>query len=178
MSYYREQLEAYLKTVDVVADTVFDVGGRQKPVQGRTKSWQVREYTILDLPEYNLDVPTDYGKQGDVVFCLEVFEYLLVPTVAMTNLNKLLKKDGIAYVSFPFIYPLHNEVEFDSLRYTHTGVNRLAAHAKFEVTANHFRKAKTGSLTKYYAEDGMRAAKGHNHAVTGFIVRLKKVGEL
>lgn len=174
MSYYREQLESYLKSLDVNTNVVIDIGGKQKPVKGRTKNWNVKDYTILDIPEHNLDQIFSYEKQADVVFCLEVFEYLLIPTNAMQNIANLLKPEGKAYVSFPFVYPLHNEVEFDSLRYTKSGIVRLAQHAKLKIEKITERKAKTNSLTKYYAEDGMRAVKGHNHAVTGFIVVFKK----
>jgi hypothetical protein len=174
MSYYREQLESYLKLLDVNANIVIDVGGAQKPVKGRTKSWNVGNYVVLDLPEYDLDKPLQYNAQAEVVFCLEVFEYLLVPTVAMKNIANLTQTGGKAYVTFPFVYPLHNEVEFDSLRYTKSAIVRLAEHAGLSIEKIVERKTKTNSLTKYYAEDGMRAAKGHNHSVTGFIVVFKK----
>jgi len=174
MSYYREQLESYLKLLDVNADLVIDVGGAQKPAKGRTKSWNIKDYAVLDLPEYDLDKPLAYNAQADVVFCLEVFEYLIIPTMAMTNIANLLKPGGKAYVTFPFVYPLHNEVEFDSLRYTKSGIVRLAAHAGLNIEKIVERKTNTGSLVKYYSEDGMRAAKGHNHSVTGFIVTFKK----
>jgi 2-polyprenyl-3-methyl-5-hydroxy-6-metoxy-1,4-benzoquinol methylase len=174
MSYYREQLESYLGLLEVNVGTVIDVGGKQKPVKGRTKNWKVDNYAILDLPEYNLDHPFYYASQADVVFCLEVFEYLLIPTVAMTNIANLIKPEGKAYVTFPFIYPLHNEVEFDSLRYTKSGIARLASYAGLQIENIIERKTKTNSLIKYYSEDGMKAAKGHNHAVTGFIVIFNK----
>lgn len=179
MSFYREQLESYLKLLDVNANMVIDVGGAQKPVKGRTKSWNVDNYVILDVPEFNLDEgypaqPFAYNSQADVVFCLEVFEYLIVPTMAMKNIANLLKPGGKAYVTFPFVYPLHNEVPLDSLRYTKSGIVRLANYAGLHIEKITDRKTKTGSLVKYYSEDGMRAAKGHNHAVTGFIAVFKK----
>jgi 2-polyprenyl-3-methyl-5-hydroxy-6-metoxy-1,4-benzoquinol methylase len=174
MSFYREQLESYLKLLDVNANLVIDVGGAQKPVKGRTKSWNVDNYVVLDVPEFNLDEPFTYNVQADVVFCLEVFEYLIVPTMAMKNIANLLKPGGKAYVTFPFVYPLHNEVPLDSLRYTKSGIVRLANYAGLQIERITDRKAKTNSLTKYYAEDGMRAAKGYNHAVTGFIAVFKK----
>lgn len=173
-SYYRQQLEAYLQTVEVKAELVFDVGGAQKPVKGRTKSWDVKEYHVLDIPEYDLNVYQHVIQPGDMVFCLEVFEYLIEPVTAMKNIADLLTPGGKAVVSFPLVYPLHNEVEWDSLRYTESGVRRIAKASGLTVAKVNYRKAKSGTLTKYYAEDGMRAAKGHNHAVTGYIMELKK----
>jgi hypothetical protein len=63
MSFYRDQLENYLKTIDVKAETVFDVGGKEKPVKGRTKSWTVKNYEILDIPEHDLNVLFPNPKQ-------------------------------------------------------------------------------------------------------------------
>lgn len=173
-SYYRQQLEDYLKTVDVKAEMVYDVGGKQKPVQGRTKTWNVKEYQILDIPEYDLNNAQPSRRQGDFVFCLEVFEYLIDPVTAIKNISSLLHPGGRAIVSFAFVYPYHNEIEWDSLRYTETGVKRLAEIGSLKVEKVHRRKTKTGSLTKYYAEDGMRPVKGYDHNVTGFIVELRK----
>jgi hypothetical protein len=174
MSFYRDQLESYLRTVRVGCGTVFDVGGGQKPVKGRTATWDVGEYVVMDMPGYDLDVRNEHLSKCDMAFCLEVFEYLLVPTVAMGNICDMLRPGGTAVVSFPFVYPLHNEVELDSLRYTVTGVRRLAARAGLEVVGVRERKARTGSLVRYYSEDGMRCAKGHCHDNTGFIVTFRK----
>lgn len=178
-SYYRQQLETYLKTLDVAGDVV-DVGGKQKTIKGRTKTWNVQNYTCLDVPEYdlNLSQPSNYPGAAagsfDLAFCLEVFEYLLIPTVAIQNIYQLLKPGGKAIISFAFIYPLHNEVEFDTLRFTETGVKRLAEYAGFKIENIIKRRPKTPTLLKYYQEDGMRAAKGHDHNVTGFIAEMIK----
>lgn len=174
MSYYRTQLEHFLSNYSVKADRVYDVGGIQKPVKDRTKSWNVTNYEILDIPEYDLNVLQPLKAQADLIFCLEVFEYLIVPTTAMTNIYNLLKPNGTAIVSFPLVYPLHNEVEFDSLRYTITGVRRLADYSNLNVKEIHYRKAKSGTLVKYYQEDGMKMAKHYNHDITGYIAEITK----
>jgi hypothetical protein len=173
-SYYRVQLEDYLKTLDINAKLLYDVGGKQNPLNRRTKSWKVENHVILDLPDYNLDLVQSVREEGDMVFCLEVFEYLLVPTVAMQNIANLLKPGGLGVITFQFVYPLHNEVEFDSLRYTESGVKRLAEFSGLKIKKIIKRKTKTGSLVKYYNEDGMRGVKGYDHNVTGFIVEVTK----
>jgi len=48
MSHYRNQLEEYLKTLDIKADRVLDVGGASNPVKSRVSSWNVKEYKIVD----------------------------------------------------------------------------------------------------------------------------------
>lgn len=60
-SYFRQKLESYLKTLDVKADRVLDVGGSQLSIKGRTKSFQVKELLTLDLAE-----PHE-GKKPDII---------------------------------------------------------------------------------------------------------------
>ena len=176
MSYYRQQLEQWLSTTHVNAHRVIDVGGKQGEVKSRVKSWNVDDYQILDLPKWDLDKPWKVGEdlKADTVFCLEVFEYLINPTQALKNISDLLKPGGVAYVTFQFIYPQHNEVEMDSLRYTIAGVERLAEVSDLTLSMIWPRIDKSGLLTKFYMADGMRAAKNMNHAVTGWIVEFIK----
>lgn len=138
MSIYRQQLENYLSGLSVEADRVLDVGGGSNPVNKRVKSWKVKEYKILDneieVPvvdvDYRIDLnvgagffydPADIFNRFDSVFCLEVFEYIYDPIQAIKNLNNLLKTNGILYITFPFLYPPHNPIDRDSLRYTKKG---------------------------------------------------------
>lgn len=175
MSYYRSQLEDWLAELDVKADIVVDIGGAQMPVKGRTKSWQVKDYKILDLPEWDLEQSWQNRKYpyADIVFCLEVFEYLIDPLQAMRNISRVLYQDGKAYVTFAFVYPLHQEIELDSLRYTENGIRRLAERAGLEVTNITYRTDKTGLLQRFYSLDGMHPAKGYpHHNATGFIAEL------
>lgn len=174
-SYYRQQLEDYLKTLEVNYPSVVDVGGAQKPVKGRTKTWNVKEYDIIDKDDYDLDVlQKDCIKKYDAIFCLEVFEYLIEPVVAMKNLSNLMINGGYLLATFQFVYPVHNEIEFDSLRYTLSGVKRISEKADLKIKKVIERKAKTPTLVKYFSEDGMRSAKGINHSVTGYIVEFTK----
>ena len=178
MSYYREQLESWLKQLDVKADVVYDIGGGQGNVKNRVKSWDVEEYKVLDLPTYNLE---DYwwllidGDQADIIFSLEVFEYLIDPVTAMRNIEYILKPEGKAYITFPLIYPAHNELHLDSLRYTETGVKRLVQRAGLKVNKIDYRVDKTNLLNTFYAADGMKRAKQYDHHdATGFIVEIQR----
>lgn len=174
MSWYREQLEQYLGNLDVVGQKAYDVGGAQNPVLSRCKKWEVAEYKILDLPGYDLDQPHGGDADGDWVFCLEVFEYLLSPRTAMHNIAGLLKPGGRAVISAPLVYPVHAEVPLDSLRYTERGLARMAAGAGLEVAKVTYRRTAGDELTRYYKRDGMKAARGQDHEVTGYIMELTK----
>jgi hypothetical protein len=193
MSYYRTQLEDWLKTIDVKADRVLDVGGAANPVKGRTKSWEVREYAILDnhneepkqkadfLCDINIAFPANVPAQQasterhDVIFCLEVMEYVYDPLTALKNLNFLLDKKDTLYITFPLVYPRHNPVGFDCLRYTEAGAIRLLQNAGFVIDEIKYRYHKNPELLKtMYAADGMRAARDIDHGVTGYMIKARK----
>lgn len=183
MSFYRTQLEDWLNGLDVKAGCVFDVGGKQSHVKERVKSWSVKDYEVLDLPEFDLHDDWSkshysYKEKANVVFCLEVFEYLIDPIQALKNIEFVMKDNKVssakAYISVPLIYPVHNEVELDSLRYTENGFKRLCAEARLQVKDVIYRKPANELLTSYYSTDGMKAAKGIDHRITGYIFEVIK----
>lgn len=181
-----------MSTLDVKADRVLDIGGSQNPIKGRTKSWDVKEYLIADLPDPHVelqkpDIELDLNKiqpEGtvfhsgdfDLLFCLEVFDYITHPKVALDWLQFFLKVGGIAWVSFPFVYPIHNPKDIDGLRYTEPAIRNLAAESFLSVEEIIYRRPRPGNnhLLQFYSEDGMRAADGVDHNVTGYIVRFRK----
>lgn len=69
----------------------------------------------------------------DVIFCLEVFDYIWNPVQACENLMYMLKPGGTLVVTFPFIYPNHNPTDADMLRYTRQGAEKLLNRAGFSI---------------------------------------------
>ena len=193
-SYSRIQLESFLKTLDIKAKTVLDVGGSQLPVKGRTKSWDVKDYKILDLEKphdvkqisdvvFDLNVcqkensvVQHYSKNKvDIIFCTEVMEYIYNPYGAVKNLYQMLKKNGKLYISFHFIYPHHNPIEEDCLRYTKGGVIKLLNKAGFKTLEIKPRYEMANNIMDYYRAEKMRPAKefdGHN--IVGHLVTATK----
>lgn len=104
------ELEGWLRTIDV-AGSVLDIGGAQRPVKGRTKSWDVDEYAIADIDEADcyLDLSDFYQvkqtydqlewKPFDNVFCLETVMYTVNPVQALAALDYLTGKN--LYISNP-----------------------------------------------------------------------------
>ena len=70
----------------------------------------------------------------DGVVCLEVIEHVPDPARAIIEIARVLKPGGKAWVSMPFLYPLHNE-PFDFQRYTEFGLRRDMARASLEVVS-------------------------------------------
>ena len=196
LSIYRQQLESWLKGIDVKCNRCLDVGGSANPVKGRTKSWDVEVYRVLDnylekakrkpdiVFDLNKDILKEWKKttiqQYDVVFCLEVMEYVFDPMTALKNLNLLLVEGGILYISFPFVYPHHEPAGYDYLRYTKWGIQRLLKETGFKVEEILCRMAQSAELVRFYIKSGMHLARDKvvNHNEIGYCVRARKKKEV
>tara|TARA_Y100000310_G_scaffold270565_1_gene284503 strand:+ start:19148 stop:19717 length:570 start_codon:yes stop_codon:yes gene_type:complete len=189
MSYYRDQLEAYLKTLDVKTPNCLDIGGSQLPIKKRVRSWDVKEYKILDLqiphkgekPDiiYDLNsmsVSSEKPNQWHTVFCLEVMEYIYNSLRAIQNIRYFTKMDGILYITFPFVYPHHNPRKEDYLRYTEWGVIKLMRMSSFKIEDIIYRYGRGNNLVNFYTSEGMRASKDYaKHNAIGFIIKAKAI---
>lgn len=198
MSKYRDQLEAYLKTLDIKADRVLDVGGAALPVKNRVRSWDVKEYHIWDngleerdkshIIDYGIDINVPwpdrrkgvhpYIKNYDIAFCLEVFEYVYNPILAVKNIYGILSTGGLLYITFPFIYPVHNPKENDYLRYTRNGAIKLLNVGGFKILNVIPRLMSPSGMTqwKQFTDcEGMHSARGVEHNELGVIIKAQKV---
>lgn len=177
-SYSRKQLNEWLQEIVVVAYAVADVGGRKLPIEDRVKIWQVQRYDILDLPEHDLNLVWNLTELYDVAFCIEVFEYIYNPYQAMKNLQMLLRKGGVLYASFHFLYPHHGPKGMDYLRYTRWGVERLLHAVGFSTWEIHPRKFKrVWAAYALYMREGMKGIYknlGLIHTEQGYLVRAVK----
>lgn len=190
MSHYRDQLERWISQLSIKADYVLDIGGSQKPMTKRKlQQWEVKEYLILDNKTYptgegqepNIFADVNYPfefytnsrvvemvkmngqpyEKFDVVLCFEVGEYIWNPVQWHLNMNGLLKKDGIAYISYPSIYPLHNPPGIDYLRYTKNAIEKLLTESGFKTWEITPRVSTAGMkhLHDFYTSEKMRPMK-------------------
>jgi len=169
----RIQLENWLKTIDVKGN-VLDIGGSQNPIKGRTKSWDVKDYKILDLEQPHeckikpdiissiekLDITDDIlVKRFDNLFCIEVMEYIIDPWAAFMNMNFLLKDGGSLYISTHYLYGLHKPKNNDFMRLTFHGIKKLLTATAFEIKEYEPRWLDEQSkmhLQMFYHNEGMR----------------------
>ncbi len=185
-SSYRLELNKWLSNLDVKADVVLDIGGAQEPLKGRTKTWNVKEYLIADLPQPHKDSPkpdieldlnshsSGLENQYDLIFCLEVFDYVFDPVNAFEIIELGLNKGGTAWITFPSIYPLHQPVEDDALRYMPAAIQKLAKAVGLEILQMIPRRPETNALQNFFSIERLRAAKAEDHDFLGFIVEFKK----
>lgn len=102
-------------------------------------------YIALDYPMTGRDL---YGARPDVfadavhlpfrndqfdgVVCLEVLEHVADAPKVVTEIARVLRPGGRAWISMPFLYPLH-DLPFDYQRYTEFGLRRDMERAGLEV---------------------------------------------
>ena len=191
----RQQLEKWLGEIEIFPfETVLDIGGSQNPIQNRLKIVDKdAKFTILDLeqpheckqkPDIIMDIQKQYWhmtqprlkKFFDVAFCIEVSEYWYDPLQALRNISYFLKKEGILYISFHFIYPMHNPIEEDCLRYTRFGCVKFLEEAGFEIDLITPRMAEEMSPMEFYSKEKMRPTKGFKgHQEIGCLIRCSKI---
>ncbi len=86
---------------------------------------------ISDISNYkNVDIIIDAHslpypeKNFDAIVAIEVYEHLHSPSEAAKEMFRVLKKNGKAIISTPFIFRLHGD-PFDYQRYTNAGLKVL-----------------------------------------------------
>lgn len=127
-----------------ITGRVLDIGAADRWLQAHLSNSE--QYIALDYPATGHEL---YGARPDVfadgaklpfpdhcfdaVFCLEVLEHVPEPAQVMEEISRVLKPGGRAWISMPFLYPLH-DAPFDFQRYTEYGLRRDAekAHLKIE----------------------------------------------
>lgn len=190
----RQQLEDYLKTIDIKCDSCLDVGGSAGPIKDRLKSFNCNNYKIMDNnnekklhekwlePDFVWDINekmwiSDIDRFGtyDVIFMIEVFEYLYDPMMVFRNIHKLLNTGGKFYFSCHFVYPVHQKIEDDNLRITRAGVIDLLERTGFKGWKITPRLAEnSGLLYQFYSQERMRAAHQYDHREIGYLVEVRK----
>ena len=189
-SYSRVQLNDWLEKIEIKTDKALEIGASFNPVIKKVKSWKVKQYKTLDdnlenpcNPDFNLDLNLLYfsDKYGwiskkkednpmikkvlnyhpNIIFCLEVMEYIYKPDTVLKFFYDILASDGSLYISFYAIYPVHEPHKHYSLRYTKWGIINLLKEAGFSKWEIVPRKATKGieELNSFYKKEKMWALK-------------------
>lgn len=121
-----------------------DVGCGKMPYrQYILENSMVKEYTGLDIENaitYDENIKPDVEWDGehmpfeddsyDTVMATEVLEHCPDPGVTITEIHRVLKNDGLIFITVPFLWGLH-EAPHDYYRYTPYALEHLLSKAGF-----------------------------------------------
>lgn len=129
--------------IDSARGTVLDIGASDRWILPHLPPGV--HYVALDYPatvtEFYSGRPDVFAdacrlpisdESVDAVICLEVIEHVADPVRAVCEIGRVLRPGGTAWLSMPFLYPLHNQ-PYDFQRYTEYGLRRDAQNAGLEV---------------------------------------------
>lgn len=133
------------KNIEQASGTVLDIGAADKWIAKHLSAGV--QYVSLDYPATGHEM---YAARPDVfsdaarlpfcdaafdgLICLEVLEHVADPARVMTEIARVLKPGGRAWISMPFLYPLH-DAPFDFQRFTEYGLRRDVQRAGLKVVA-------------------------------------------
>lgn len=199
MSKSREQLNEYLKQINIQGKYCLDIGVQDKPTkrltQGMPANYQTMDiddqwkpHIVGDLNEtwtkwkqpWQDNKPLKYAMcTYDVIFAIEVLEHCWNPVQAIQNISELLKPDGMAYISTPLINPHHDYVDY--LRYTNEWYRDVLPKFGFDSVQIHERTATVGRglLEAFFRTEGLRLSKirpefGQYTYPIGYFVEARK----
>ena len=168
VTYRRNLLDFYLNVFSKeMCGLVMDLGGKRdnkrgsfKPPEYQARAWW---YINLDLdthPNIFSDVARVPIKSQavDCIVCTEVLEHLSHPQFCVDEIYRLLRNDGIAFVSTPFFYPIHAD-PFDFQRFTEDGLRLLFKEFK---SVEVFRMGGYAGVLGLLLELGIPGLEGHS----------------
>lgn len=104
----------------------------------------------------------------DTVICTEVLEHTVQPSVALRELSRVLRPNGILLLSVPFIYPTH-EAPHDYWRFTIHGLEALCRSTDLEPLYIRARGGVGATIMTLWVNTLIRAING-----LGLLLRMKR----
>lgn len=126
-----------LEFAALVQGRVLDVGCGSKPYR---KCFDASEYIGLEIEGCNNLADRHYDgkkfpfKSGefDSVFVSQVLEHVFNPEEFLSEINRVLKNDGVLLLTAPFIWDEHSQ-PFDYARYSFFGLRHLLENHGFKI---------------------------------------------
>jgi len=119
-------LDRFFATLPPSTTDVIEVSG---DLRGNL-AW--KSYESLTYPEFDICVPSVAPAGADLVICEQVLEHVRDPYLAVRNLVRLVRPQGLVLVSTPFLVRIHAHPE-DHWRFTPSGMRLLLEAGGLEV---------------------------------------------
>jgi len=117
ISFYRKLLNQTInRYIGLMDGKILDIGGEK---ENQVDSWNKNKLLNSVITYVNInkryspdilasayDIPVK-DKSYDVVFCFELLEHLEEPSLALKEISRILKINGRAFISMPFMYRHH-----------------------------------------------------------------------
>jgi len=187
MSVYKTNLISITKQEEIKADCILSIGC-QEDDKKYFKSFEAKEFYTLDVERshkpnflWDMNRPIDDAEpelgqdlieKFDVVLALNLWEYIFDPVTAHRNILNFLKRGGMYIGNYPFIYPQHNPVFMDFLRYTPLGVSKILKEAGFSDIDQTL--ILSNNIARYYLLDSAKTAAHVDHRTIGTFIYAKK----
>lgn len=138
----REQLKVFFSKHLSSDMVVYDVGCGDKPFAPFLKN-RIAQHIGVDIEDgfYHKDhidligtascIPAKAG-YADAVISSQVFEHLDAPLDSLKEANRILKKGGLLFLAFPFMYPMH-ALPHDYGRYTEFFIEKELEKNGFDI---------------------------------------------
>jgi len=142
ITFRRKLLDQFLEdSIPLMQGVVIDIGGYKlgKRGQFRPPMHKVESWTYLNSdPKTQPDLCCSAQKipladnTVDTILCCEVMEYLETPGEVLSEMYRILKPEGIAIITIPFLHPIHGDNLADRQRWTALGYQELCKQFGFK----------------------------------------------
>jgi SAM-dependent methyltransferase len=121
------EIEAFMRSLDCPNIDALEISGTGS--QGR---YEFKSYQTVTFPEYDVCRGPLAREKFDLVIAEQVFEHILRPDLAATNVLRMLRPGGMFVISTPFLLKVHGHPH-DLYRWTEDGITQLLETAGFKV---------------------------------------------
>lgn len=154
----RHHLDAWLekKARENVApgSRILDIGAGDAPYARYFSNarYETADLAIYDKSYADLTYVCDVtalpvrNESYDIVICTQVLEHVRDPLSALTEISRVLKPGGQAWLSAPFFYEEH-EIPYDFFRFTKYGWKHLATQARLSIMELEWLEGYYGTLS-------------------------------
>jgi SAM-dependent methyltransferase len=148
---WRELKKSIIKSLPYIHGDCIDIGSGNSPYKKYIMN-NIDSYTCVDKGAVHSemfslskekfidadikDLPFE-DNSFDTVLLTQVLEHIDEPLVALQEVKRVVKKDGIVILSVPFIYQAH-ATPYDYFRFSEYGLRKLCSEYDFEIEEFHY----------------------------------------